>query len=488
MVQHTALTRLSAAASLVILLSNPAISHPGGKIPVTTTSQAARTAFLQGQDLVDRLRLTDAIPLFRKATEQDPDFALAHLYLAITSPTGSEFWAHLSDAQKFTQRASEGEQLWISGFQAGAYGDPLKQRSLYSKLVALYPDDERAHTLLGTNYFGQQLYEEAARHLQKAVEITPEFTASYNQLGYAYRFLGRYEDAERVFKKYTELLPNDPNPYDSYAELLLKMGRFDEAITQYQMALAAASHFPNSHYGISAALVYKGDYAAAREELQRAIKESRNDGELRGALFSMAVSYVHEGKPDSALKEFEKQYVLGETSDDAGAMAGNLIAMGNIMLESGKPDDALGNFKRALELVQQSDLAPEVKENASRFFRYNHGRVLVQNGYYNDAVKESVEFLKEAQEQGNSNQIRLAHELAGIIALARNEYDEAIRELEQASQQNPYNLYRLAQAYAARGDAEMAKQFALRAANFNSLPALNYAFIRSRAQTMISAL
>jgi len=486
--QWTALTRSLAIAIVLVLLFKPAASEGNGKIPVTTSSQAALVAFQKGQDLVDRLRLTDAIAHFRKATEQDPNFALAHLYLALTSPTGTEFWGHLNDATNLIENASEGEKLWIAGVQAGAYGDPLKQRDLYAKLTALYPDDERAHTLLGINYFGQQDYEKAAQHLQKAVEIAPEYTASYNQLGYAYRFLNRFEDAERAFKKYTELLPDDPNPYDSYAELLLKLGRFDEASVQYRKALSVVSHFPNSRYGIAAALVYQGKYAQAREELKQAIDDSRNDGELRGALFTLAVSYVHEGKSELAVKEFEKQYALGEKTNDAVAQAGDLIAIGNIMLESGRADDALGYFKRALALVHESDLAAEVKENASRIFRYNHGRVLVKNGYYNDAVKESETFLKEAEALGNANQIRLAHELAGIIALARNEFSSAIRELQEASQQNPYNLFRLAQAYAARGDSDTAREFARRAAQFNSLPALNYAFVRSRAETMVGAL
>ena len=488
MIQRSVLTRSIAVAVVLVLLFKPAASEGSGKIPVTTSSQAALAAFLKGQDLVDRLRLTDAIAHFREAVERDPNFALAHLYLALTSPTGTEFWSHLKRATELAENASEGEQLWIGGFQAGAYGDPLKQRDLFTKLTALHPDDERAHTLLGINHFGQQDYEEAARNLQKAVEIAPEFTASYNQLGYAYRFLNRFDDAERTFKKYTELLPDDPNPYDSYAELLLKMGRFDEAIIQYRKALSVVSHFPNSHYGIAAALTYQGKYAQAREELQQAIDDARNDGELRGALFTLAVSYVHEGRPELAVKEFEKQYALGEKTDDAVAMAGDLIAIGNITLESGRADNALAYFKRALAVVQESDLAAEVKENASRIYRYNHGRVLVENGYYNDAVKESREFLKEAEALGNANQIRLAHELAGIIALARNEFSGAISELEEASQQNPYNLFRLAQAYAARGDADTAKEFARRAAQFNPLPALNYAFIRSRAETMRGAL
>jgi hypothetical protein len=44
------------------------------------------------------------------------------------------------------------------------------------------------------------------------------------------------------------------------------------------------------------------------------------------------------------------------------------------------------------------------------------------------------------------------------------------------------NLYRLSQAYRGNGDAAKAQEYLKKAAEFNSLPALNYAFIREKAQ------
>ena len=76
------------------------------------------------------------------------------------------------------------------------------------------------------------------------------------------------------------------------------------------------------------------------------------------------------------------------------------------------------------------------------------------------------------------------HELWGRIALAEKNYDSAIAELDQANQQDPANLLRLGQAYGAKGDAAKAKEYFARAAAFNSLPQLNYAFIRTKAQKM----
>jgi tetratricopeptide (TPR) repeat protein len=69
----------------------------------------------------------------------------------------------------------------------------------------------------------------------------------------------------------------------------------------------------------------------------------------------------------------------------------------------------------------------------------------------------------------------------GLIAMEEKDYDKAVSELKQANQQNPYDLYRLCQAYSAKGDAAAAKEQCGKAANFNSLPAIQYAFVRTKA-------
>ena len=72
---------------------------------------------------------------------------------------------------------------------------------------------------------------------------------------------------------------------------------------------------------------------------------------------------------------------------------------------------------------------------------------------------------------------KLAHELAGQVALAAKNYDEAITEPSQANHVDPYNVYRLSLAYAGKGDAAKGKELAKQAYNDNSLSNLNHAFV-----------
>ncbi len=453
-----------------------------GKIPVTTSLPEARAEYLQGRDMFEKLLITDSIAHFEKAVSLDQTFALAELSLANSAPTGKGFFEHLNRAVSLAEGASRGERLLILAAQAGANNDVVKQKEYLDQLVAAYPNDERAHFNLAGYYFGQQDFPQAIEHYKKATEIAPTYSTAWNLLGYSYRQNEDYASAEKAFQKYIELIPKDPNPYDSYAELLLRMGRFDDSIAQYRKALAIDPNFVNAHQGIAMDLLYGGKPDEAAAELQAMSKKARNDGERRTALFALTVVHVDGGKMARALQDVDERYAAAEKNKDVPAMAFDLQQKGNILLEMGKPDEARKQFESAARVVEGSDLSPEIKRNAALVLHLNLARVAVGKKDFAAATAEADEFRKGAEASKNPVQVKNAHELYGIIALAQKDYDKAIAELQQANQQNPQDLYRLCQAYQGKGDEQKAKEFCAKAADFNSLPLMNYALVRVKAK------
>jgi len=458
-----------------------------GKLPITTKSDDARKEFLQGRDLADRLLAQQSLEHFNKALALDPEFASAELARANASPTAKEFQDHLKKAVALSDKASEGEKLMILANQAGANGDVTKQKEVLDKLIAEYPNDERVQFAIGGYYFGQQDYTQAIEHYKKATDIAPNYSPADNILGYAYRQAGDYANAEQAFKKYTELIPNDPNPYDSYAELLLRMGRFDESTTQYRKALSIDPSFNPSRFGISAALTYMGKADEAQSELQTMAKRAANDGQLRTAYFGMAVLASDRGKFDDALKAMDKEYAVAEKKNDVTSMSQDLQAKGNILAEAKRYDAAQQAFEQSFRMVQDSSLSAELKQNAQRLHHFNMAAVAIGKGDLAGAKTHAAEFHDAAEASNNPLQIKQWHELMGRIALAEKDYDKAIEELQQANEQNPRNLFRLGEAYEAKGDHAKAQDYFKQAATFNPLLQLNFAFIRAKAQRMATA-
>lgn len=459
-----------------------------GKIPITTSSDEAREQFIKGRNLTETLQGQESLQYYSNAINADSNFALAYLNRAQNQPTAKAFFADLNKAVSLADKVSEGEKLQILGFEAGVNANPVKQKEDYQKLVTMYPDDERAHMLLGNFYYGQQDYQSAVEQYNKAAQIDSSYSLTYNMLGYGNRQLMNYDAAEKAFQKYIELIPSDPNPYDSYAELLMKEGKYDQSIDNYQKALTYNPHFVSSMLGIAANEMYKGNFDSSRAEIQKLYDSARNNGEKRNANYAMAVTYIDEGKPDMALNEIQKNYDIADMGNDFASMSGDLVNKGTILLAMGKSKDALDNFQKAVDVFNKSASPQQLKDNVKLGLLYNEARVALQNKDFKTATAKADEFMNGVKAINNANQIKLAHQLNGMIALAQKKADDCLSELGQANQQNTYNLYRMALAYQIKGDKEKAKEYCEKVINFNPLPNINSAFALNKAKKMMEKL
>jgi len=476
------------AVCLIVVWLPSALTAQEGKIPITTSSQKALSAFLAGRDLQDKLRFQESEKYLEEAIAEDPEFAMAHLFLAFARPTLSAYFESFNRALALKDKVSECERLWIMGTEAGNEGDSKKQEECYLKLAELCPNDERAHTLLGNFYFTFQNYQQAIDAYNKAIAINPDFSQPYNQLGYAHRFLGDYPQAEVAFKKYIKLIPDDPNPYDSYAELLMKMGRYDESIDYYKKALSVNNKFLNSYLGIASNLNFKGQHAKARAELKEFQGRAVNDGQKRACYIAMAISYCDEKNGDMAVKMLEKSYAIAEASNDLLNMAGDLSLMATVLWNFGKPDEAMQKLEKTMKYIENSGLNQDVIENNRQVYLYGSTMVALAKNELAKAKAEAEKYTTKANALGNTFQIKQSHELAAAIALAEKDYQRALNELEQSNLQNPYNLYRKGQAYEGLGDKEMARQMYSAAAHANLLNNMNQALIRKKAEESLSSL
>jgi tetratricopeptide (TPR) repeat protein len=470
---------VSACAALTVVFAQAPAT--GDKMPITTASPEAKKLYVDGRDLLERLRGTDGRRLFEQAVAKDQNFALAYVGLANTSGTNREFVDAVTKAVALADKVSEGERHQILALEAGLKGDPAGNLTHVKELVRLFPNDERVHTQLGVLYFGRQDYPNAIAEFEKATAINPKFSPPYNQLGYAYRFLEKFNDAEAAFKKYTELIPDDPNPYDSYAELLLKTGRFDESIKAYEKALSIDPNFINSYVGIGNDYLAMGKTDQARAAFGKVMAHARNTGEKRLARFWTAASYVHDGATDKAIEELKAGTALSESEHDAGTMSGDLVQMGDVLREAGRLDDALAKYAEAVKVMDGSQLPEPVKAVTRRNHVFEEGRVAVAKRDLATAKNKMAEYEKLVAPRYAPFELRQQHELAGMIALAEKRYTAAADELKQANQRDPRVLLLQAQAAQGAGDTSRATALAQKAAHFNEL-SFNFAYVKSKAE------
>ncbi|MFQ5526732.1 MAG: tetratricopeptide repeat protein [Thermoanaerobaculia bacterium] len=478
-------TALVATLGLSACSDAPDGSERAAKIPVTTDSKRALEYFEQGRELADKIRFTDARDYFLRAIDEDPQFALAYLYLANNAVSAKEFFSSLKKAVFLADEVSEGERHWILAQDAGNRGLPDAQLEHLQALIDLYPEDERGHSLLGGYYFGRQEWELAIAQFQRATAINQDFSQAYNMLGYANRARGDYDGAEQAFQKYIELIPDEPNPYDSYAELLMKVGRFDESIENYRKALAKNPQFVFSYVGIGNNQMFAGDFESARATFSDLTENARNNGERRTAHFWTSVSHIFEDNAEAAVASAREMSAIAASDDDVAAMAGDTTFIGNIYLFSGALTEALAEYRRGVELAQVADVNDDVKETARRNLAYHEARVALFDGDQATAAARAAEFRKAAMEKGIASEIRRSHEIAGLLSLHQGDPETALRELEQANAQDPVVVYLMAKAAFELGDVERARSLAEKAAHFNQLTP-NFALVKARADRLVA--
>ena len=465
----------------------PAGKADAEKMPITTASEEARAAYLQGRQLLDDLRFTDAHQYYLEAVEADPGFAMAHLGVASTSSTTLDFFAALRSAVETADSCSDAEKMQIRAFEAAVNGEPDVQRSQLRALVTAYPRDERAHNVYAIFLFGQQEYEPSIVEYQTATSINPDFAPPYKQLGYALRNVGDFEGAEDAFRTYTELIPNQPNPYDSYAELLMKMGRYEDSIAKYEQALDVDPNFVASYVGISNNRMFMEEMDEARAALAGLEEIARTDGERRQACTWAAVSYLYENETEQALIEVQRRLDIAAETDDRAAMSADLNMMGDILLSAGRAEEAAEKYEASVEMMKTSDATDDVKLATERNHTYDMARVALVRGDLAVASELAASYRDAVSGPNIRFEVQQSHEMGARLALAHEDPQTALLDLQQANRQNPQVLMLEARAYSQSGDKEAARTACERVVDFNQ-PIVNLAYVRGQAREMLENL
>ncbi len=175
------------------------------------------------------------------------------------------------------------------------------------------------------------------------------------------------------------------------------------------------------------------------------------------------------------------------TNEDVANISNDLTLIGNGYLELGYPETALLYYKSSIKVIYESDLQPAIIENSMTNYNYNVSRAYVGQGNFKKARDMAESFNKIAAVNMNPVQIKQGHQLNGIIALSEKKYEEAITELGFANQLNPYNLYRIGQAYFGLGQDDKGTLYMQRAEELNALNSFDQAIVLSKTRNKLAS-
>jgi tetratricopeptide (TPR) repeat protein len=133
--------------------------------------------------------------------------------------------------------------LWLQVLPRGAGDRRLElDEALMRHRLEKYPNDFRAHMILGALLLARADGGAAASMAEAAVRIQPRDAEAHNLLGSALVSVGRTPEAIAQFQQAVALLPEFVNARFNLANALTRSARWQEAMAEYNRVLAA---YPN---------------------------------------------------------------------------------------------------------------------------------------------------------------------------------------------------------------------------------------------------
>jgi eukaryotic-like serine/threonine-protein kinase len=283
------------------------------KLEVTTSSLEALKQYALGRSEQDRGQFFKAIEFYKRATEMDPDFAVAWLGLALQ-------YANTS--------------------QPGLASECLSKAFALSNRVS---EDERARI----TYFYYQI---VTGELEKAIEGQEAYVRSYpraargpGNLGNLYSITGQFEKAVAATTEAQRLNPNTTIWPGNLAEALIGLNRFDEARNVCQQALAQKLDSTSIRERLYAVAFVSGDAQASQEQLAWA--RGRTD-EYR-SVYWLVQSSSFGGRWSESNQQLERAIDLARTADAKEVVAGYTA-------DQALRAAWLGQFAQSLTLAQSA--------------------------------------------------------------------------------------------------------------------------------------
>ena len=489
---------------------------------VTTKNMEAYNYFLRGREDLEKFYYADARRFLERAVELDPEFALAHLYLArVYSFLGNsvKMKEEIEKFKKFGSKKAKGlDGLYTEAFMATLENKEKSQEKYFKilkEIAGIYPDEKRVHFDLGVYYSNNKMTEEAIKEFNKALKLDPNFGYAINQLAYLYSSRNEFEKALEYFKKYAEVSPGDANPFDSMGEMYFRMGRLDESIEKFKEALEVKPDFPSS-WKISYIYALKENYNEAIQwvdqyisrapslplkslgcqlkafyyyilgNLEQAFKMvdkaeelawKEKDMNLVDVAYRMKLWICYEWSKIELFRDYAQKRMEFRTKNNIGDENYNNILSnfyeGVIDVKSGQIEKAKSELK-AIQTLLPALESKLVKETKTNTLDYLHILILIEEG----SADEAIEFIKKMPPPKVSfnavvtfirRNLPFDDDLMARALLKKGEIDKAITDYERITTLNldigldrplihPLSCYRLAKLYEETGQNEKAAE------------------------------
>jgi len=382
---------------------------------VSSSSLDAVRYFTLGKQALYNGDPTQAVLMFGKAVELDPNFAMAHAYLGVSYEHLNQYALEseqLAQAARLADRVSEPERLRIMGAYYATQLDFVKACENYQLLAQLVPEDPVPYVNIGVCKKDLQDYNAAVSYTEKALKFVPQSGVRVN-LASQLAVQGNLERALDVAIPFSREFPNDPFAQGVLGRIYLGLGRTEDARQTFT-----------------------------------GMTRSGGDSEVTGRLF-LADMALSAGQYEEAEKEFKTAAVAADTSHNSVAAVKARVALAEMRLQNKQHSQS---NRGALSDIELPPNAPALNLLLGRVYAWMGDM---------DSARRQLQALDARINQNDVPAVEsLRHLLAAEIALAQRNFTSAVDMAQQAAnyQNSIFAVETLARCYAAAGMYDQAVQ------------------------------
>jgi tetratricopeptide (TPR) repeat protein len=430
--------------------------------PVATKSVDAQKLVETALDQYENALLENSVESARKATEKDPQFALAYAVWSFAARRNQPNPEAARRAESLAATAPADERLLVNFLTSVQKDDMLPAITGMNDLLARFPNDRHALYLTSEWLYFQQDYDRSVKMMEQIIKLDPNFAPAYNMLGYAKVETGDPDPAKAIayLRKYAALQPGQPNPEDSLGEVSRYAGDDRGSIEHYKAALKLSPAFITSQTGLGDTYSLMHDFSSAAAEYDKALAMSTNNRDRLHVEFQKALMKFWAGRPAEGLQALadaeQKAHAAHEPYSEFEIQQARALLALTLKQRIAKLQEMERIYSHPVKGMGESDRNPSL----ASIWR-DQVRVQVEQNHV-EATAETIRKLEQLAAQSRDLIVENCYESArGYVFFARKDYASAQDELS-ADPHSPIAINWLAAAREKLGDQKGAESARLR--------------------------
>jgi len=226
-----------------------------------------------GNALMDQEKFGDAISMYQKALELQPDLAVAHYNMGNALKKQGRIDEALTRYFKAVAlEPNVAEPYYNMGNTFKDLGKTSEAVFCYRKAIELKPDYAEARCNLGLALQEKGDLAEALRHYEKTTQIMPNLIEVWYGMGNVLKEKGELEDAILCFQRVLRLRPDYSGAYNSMGNIFREQRRLEKAVFCYEKAIQLEPGNAAAHNNLGSVFQDQGKIDKAIEKFDQALK------------------------------------------------------------------------------------------------------------------------------------------------------------------------------------------------------------------------